>query len=75
MSHGYTVLAIPENGLFVRHGRLETDDGTPINPGELVLFARREDADRDAEGHARSWKFKGVNWNFQVIPVVVKEKL
>lgn len=76
ISHGYVVLAIPENGLFVHRGGLVTGKGNPVTANDVVpLFSNRTDADQHAANCSKSWAEKGKHdWNFVVLPLVVKEK-
>ena len=78
LKHGYAVLAIPDSGLFVKDGRLVSGHETELNFGELILFSRRLDADTHAEKNQTAWENSDVNghaWSFQVIPVLVSERL
>ncbi len=72
--HGYAVLAIPSDGLFVRNGHLETGSGKNVSTGEVIIFSQRLDADRHADRNAVYWATKGGGWNFHVIPVLMSER-
>ncbi len=72
--HGYAVIAIPRDGLFVRNGHLETGCGKNIDPGEVIIFSQRLDADRHADRNVTYWAGKGGDWNFHVVPVLMSER-
>lgn len=68
---GYTVMAVPESGLFVKHGELHTGDGDPLAAlGELQLFSRMIDAERLQLNLIGKWP----GWKFPIIAVRVKER-
>lgn len=76
-THGYVVLAIPDSGLFVKDGQLVTGHGTSMSWSEMVLFSRREDADKHAARTAANWTNGDANghaWEFPVIAVLVEER-
>lgn len=75
---GFAVLSIPENGLFYRKGQLETGDGVPVAVSEMILFARRADAEKHAQQQAWDWQAgdrRGNEWKFTVISVLVNERM
>ncbi len=78
LTHGYAVLAIPETGLFVRDGQIKSGHGTTMAISELILYSRRVDADNHAAQNAKYWAQKepaGSPWHFEVLPVLVEERL
>lgn len=77
MRHGFAVMAVPETGLFVKDGRLETGHGTPMVVNKIFVFAKRQDAVIHAVLHEQNWSKKEVEgkpWHFHVVPVQVEEK-
>lgn len=78
LKSGYVVLAIPDSGLFVKDGQIVTGHETPMEFDELILFSRRHDAEILAVSQCERWSDgdkRGHKWNFQVIPVLVSERL
>jgi len=72
---GYTVIAIPEEGLFIKDGKLVSGSGEPIICSQISLYNRQIDALESAERNADYWKFKAKsNWNFITLPVAVNER-
>ena len=70
--HGYAVIAVPESGLFVKGGRLETGAGNPMRVSELSIFTSRESADRNAIALQKEWAAE--KWSFPVVPVLIRER-
>jgi hypothetical protein len=78
LKHGYAVLAIPDSGLFVKDGRIVSGHETDLKFSELMLFSRRLDADTHADQQKTYWEdgdANGHTWSFQVIPVLVSERI
>ena len=78
LKNGYAVMSIPDSGLFVKDGRLVTGHQTEMKFDELLLFSRDQDAQKHAEENQKYWDNRGTGehkWNFQVIPVLVSERL
>lgn len=76
---GFTVIAIPDSGLFVKGGKIVTGHGTEMDADdEMPLFTRRIDADRHAFTRKNKWQegdVRGHEWDFIVVPVLVRERL
>lgn len=77
LPQGYAVLAIPDTGLYVRNGKLETGHGTETRFSEIMLFSRISDAHRHAWQMKDQWAKveNGHTWDFPVVPVLVRERL
>jgi hypothetical protein len=78
LKHGFAVLAIPDSGLFTKAGQIVTGHETELRFSELILFSRRQDAEDHASKSKTYWEdgdANGHRWSFQVIPVVVSERL
>jgi hypothetical protein len=76
-TNGYTVMAICDDGLFVKNGELVTGHGTPVDFGELQLFSRNADAEAAKKVYDDEYGFKRTNghfWQFVVLPVLVRER-
>jgi hypothetical protein len=75
----FTVLAVPDSGLFAKGNDIVAGHSRDIIPtGEMPLFTRSEDARNHARGRANEHREKFPNdtheWNFVVIPVLVSER-
>ena len=77
MTRGYTVMAIPRCGLFVKNGELITGDSGIVNSGELILFSRESEAsahrDRCKANNAKKDCTDPI-CDFMVFAVLVREK-
>ena len=74
--NGHVVMAISDDGLFVKNGELVTGHGTPVEISVLELFPDRADAERSKKRLQDEHGFKKTNghfWQFVVLPVLVKE--
>ena len=78
LKSGYVVLAVPDSGLFVKDGKIISGHGTEMKFDEVVLFSRRAHADAHAKQNQTYWENgdpQGHQWKFQVLPVLVSERL
>jgi hypothetical protein len=78
IKNGFVVMAIPDSGLFVKDGKIVSGHETTMSFSELILFSRKFDADKHAAANQIQWEDSDANghvWSFQVIPVLVSERL
>ena len=79
LKHGYVVIAIPKSGLFVKEGKIVTGRDTVLRFSELILFSREADAQAYAQRNRVYWSdgepHGESSWAFQVLPVLVSERL
>jgi len=79
IKHGFVVIAVPEDGLFIDdNGSIKSGSGKEIKAINLHLFSRYEAAYRAQQRQEEKWKDGDVHkkeWKFTVLPVAVHERL